>query len=576
VVYFEADGRDAAAVRAAVAAVRRDYGPIRGLVHGAGILADRLIEEKTDEQFETVYSTKVVALRTLLDALGSDDLRALVLFSSSTARFGRKGQADYAAANEVLNKMARSEAARRPRCRVLSVNWGPWAGGMVTPALAHVFEEEGIGLIEPAAGGDYLVRELAGASPESPVEVVVLGGGTDLARLSASLGNGLQNVAQPPSAVAPHQDVAQSPPAVVPHQDVAQSPPAVAPHQDVAQSPPAVVPHRDVAQPPPAVNPSTTELPKSSGSIAKAGSSASARSIVPEEPAPSDPSLTLAIEHGVSLAEMPVLASHVLDGRAVLPAALMVELLAHGAMHANPGLRFRGLADFRVFKGILLGPQDRCTAQVWTRRAVKGDGEFAALAELRSTGENGKPLLHARAEVLLGSASPRATAPMALPAGLAPWPAGRPFYGPDLLFHGPDMQAIQSVEGCGEAGVVALLSSALRPGEWIAEPLRGTWLAEPLLLDGAFQMLVLWSSLRWNSPSLPTRVEAYEQYVSSFPAAGARAVARVTASTAHEATADIELLDAATGAMLARIGGYHCVIDASLAGAFRRNQLAQK
>src|SRR5205085_5038240 len=111
-----------------------------------------------------VFDTKVAGLRGLLDATAGDDLRLLVLFSSSTARFGRKGQVAYAAANEVLNKWARREARDRPACRVVSVNWGPWDGGMVTPSLKPLFEAEGVALIPALAGARYLVDEIQGVT----------------------------------------------------------------------------------------------------------------------------------------------------------------------------------------------------------------------------------------------------------------------------------------------------------------------------------------------------------------------------------------------------------------------------
>ena len=47
-------------------------------------------------------------------------------------------------ANEVLNKVAAAEARRRGRgCLVRAINWGPWDGGMVGPALKARFEERG-------------------------------------------------------------------------------------------------------------------------------------------------------------------------------------------------------------------------------------------------------------------------------------------------------------------------------------------------------------------------------------------------------------------------------------------------
>src|SRR5207302_1046941 len=48
-LYRAADVRDPAAVARAVDDGRRAFGPITGLVHGAGVLADKLVEEKTAE-----------------------------------------------------------------------------------------------------------------------------------------------------------------------------------------------------------------------------------------------------------------------------------------------------------------------------------------------------------------------------------------------------------------------------------------------------------------------------------------------------------------------------------------------
>ena len=174
-VYHRVDIRDTAAVASVLADVRRDYGPIRGIIHGAGVLADAKIEDKTPEQFERVYETKVTGLRVLLQAVQPEELRVLALFSSSTGRFGRAGQVDYAIANEVLNKIAQQQARQLPHCRVVSVNWGPWDGGMVTPALKKLFAQEGVGLIGLEAGAEYLVREL-GTAQERSVEIVILGG----------------------------------------------------------------------------------------------------------------------------------------------------------------------------------------------------------------------------------------------------------------------------------------------------------------------------------------------------------------------------------------------------------------
>ncbi|MGV8121067.1 MAG: SDR family NAD(P)-dependent oxidoreductase [Candidatus Xenobiia bacterium LiM19] len=157
--------------------------PIRGLIHGAGVIADRLIEEKTDREFDRVYSTKVAGLMNLLSLLSEDDLRLMVFFSSTTGRYGRKGQVDYAVANEVMNKIAERESKLRPECRVLAMNWGPWDGGMVTPPLRKIFQDEGIGLIPLNAGADLLVREIWAPAQES-VEIAVLGNSAKAAEIN--------------------------------------------------------------------------------------------------------------------------------------------------------------------------------------------------------------------------------------------------------------------------------------------------------------------------------------------------------------------------------------------------------
>jgi len=179
--YIAVDITDAAAVHGALGIVRTENGPITGLVHGAGVLADRLITDKSTEQFATVFDTKVQGLRNLLDATANDDLAVLCLFSSIAARTGNVGQADYAMANEVLNKVAVHERSRRGgTCVVKSLGWGPWAGGMVTPVLKKHFESMGVELIDLDVGAQMLVDELS--SPQTDQVEVLLGGGV-LARV---------------------------------------------------------------------------------------------------------------------------------------------------------------------------------------------------------------------------------------------------------------------------------------------------------------------------------------------------------------------------------------------------------
>jgi NAD(P)-dependent dehydrogenase (short-subunit alcohol dehydrogenase family) len=184
--YFGCDVQDAAALARTLQEVRGRFGFVTVLVHGAGVLADKRIADKTPEQFDRVFGTKVRGLRALLDATHEDPLRAILLFSSVAARSGNAGQADYAMANEVLNKVAAAEAHRRGTSRIVrALGWGPWDGGMVTPALRARFAEAGVPVIPLAAGARMFVDELRGAA--GPAEVL-LGGAPRASGLAAASG----------------------------------------------------------------------------------------------------------------------------------------------------------------------------------------------------------------------------------------------------------------------------------------------------------------------------------------------------------------------------------------------------
>jgi acyl carrier protein/NAD(P)-dependent dehydrogenase (short-subunit alcohol dehydrogenase family) len=474
-VYRSVDIRDAAAVSSLFGEIRREYGPIRGIVHGAGVLADRLINDKTLEQFVLVYGTKVKGLRALLNATATDDLRFIAMFASTTGRFGRSGQVDYAVANEILNKMARAESRRRPACRNVSINWGPWDGGMVTPSLKKIFADEGISLIGLNEGGELLVREIAAIG--DPVEIVALAGRT-------------------------------------------------------------------------------------AGSLAAA-------SPLPAKPLSEAFSLTLTVE------DFPFIRSHVIDGKAVLPMAMIVEWLAHGALHGNPGFRFHGFNNLRICKGVIFDQNTSCTLSVMAGRAEKHDALFVVPVELTgSTGDNGS-ILHARAEIVLATKLPEGIRSIVdLPA--TPYlPGNGAIYDHERLFHGPDLQGIEQVGGCSPKGITALVKAAPKPENWIRQPLRNIWLTDPLIVDSAFQLMILWSFERSGSGSLPSFAGRYRQFQDSFPHEGAQIVIKVTAERNHGATADIEFFDRNSGKLIARLEDYECIIDPSLQKAFQRNQLVQ-
>jgi NADP-dependent 3-hydroxy acid dehydrogenase YdfG len=164
------DVADARAVGSAVDMARRAWGPITGLIHGAGAVADAWLRDKTESHVDRVFAPKLLGLANLLAATAGDPLRLICAFSSVAAHVGNVGQADYAMANSILERVIAAEAVRRgSSCQVRALAWGPWDTGMVTPQLREKFAHNGVPLIAVQAGCTAFVRELASRSAETTV-----------------------------------------------------------------------------------------------------------------------------------------------------------------------------------------------------------------------------------------------------------------------------------------------------------------------------------------------------------------------------------------------------------------------
>jgi NAD(P)-dependent dehydrogenase (short-subunit alcohol dehydrogenase family) len=178
--YYTADVRDEAEFGGLLDQLQRRFGPLAGVIHGAGVIEDRLVRDKTPESFDRIFQTKVVSARILSEQLDPARLKVCAFFASVASRFGNKGQSDYAAANEVLSKLALLLDRQWP-ARVFSVAWGPWSEiGMVADLEGHLVRR-GLRLISPREGPALFVAELLhGRKGES--EIILAGGAEALAR----------------------------------------------------------------------------------------------------------------------------------------------------------------------------------------------------------------------------------------------------------------------------------------------------------------------------------------------------------------------------------------------------------
>ena len=477
VTYFSLDVRDSEAVSETMATIRREIGKIKAVIHGAGILEDRLITDKKISQFITVYDTKVKGLKSILEATRKDELAYLVLFSSISARMGNTGQSDYAMANEALNKIAIAQSRQRAECKVVAINWGPWDGGMVTPPLKRVFQGAGISLISLHAGAEAMVAEMS-QPLTGPVEVV--------------LGGQL-----PSSASQPREDQAEI-------------------------------------------------------AVALCDSA---------------PEMALAARREINVGHYPILKSHQLDGRPVVPFALITEWLAHGALHANPGLSLYGIDNLRLFKGIVLDESSK-PIHLMAANPKRRDDLYEVNVEVRDGKQDGTCQIHSSATALLTDRFPapppfeenghfKATA----------YPRSLNEVYENILFHGDALRGIEKIIHLSDKGLTAEVRSAPSPDQWLREPMRSRWIADPLVMDCAFQMAIIWCYEHQRMVSLPSYAASYRQYRDRFPDRGVKAVLDVISATDRKLTADFTFLDEEKK-VIACMTGYEAVMDQRLFKAF--------
>jgi hypothetical protein len=252
--------------------------------------------------------------------------------------------------------------------------------------------------------------------------------------------------------------------------------------------------------------------------------------------------------------------------------ALHLEWLAHAAIHANPGVTFQGCDRFRILNGIFLEEHSPSTIQVLTSRGTRVQDSTSVPVIIRSVGHDGRETGHSQAEILVS----RGALPgeiVTTPTQFPPYPHSIETIYDEMLFHGPELQGIQRVEGISDRAIVAWIRSAPPPSRWMQSPLRGAWLADPMVLDGAFQMMILWTLAQHGMGSLPLYIGQYRQFRRGYPRGEVKVTGWVTQVANALVRADFDIVDQA-GVVIAFIKDYECVMMPSLQEAFRRNQLS--
>ena len=149
------------------------YPALRGVFHAAGQVRDTLVGQMDRDTFDAVYDPKVVGSFLLHKHTAADPLDHFVVFSSIASLMTTAGQTNYAAGNAFLDALAHHRrAAGLP---ALSIDWGPWATGMIAELglIEHYRNNRGMSCLAPNAGIDVLDRILGQDRAQFLVATVV-------------------------------------------------------------------------------------------------------------------------------------------------------------------------------------------------------------------------------------------------------------------------------------------------------------------------------------------------------------------------------------------------------------------
>ena len=149
VVAVQGDAGDLDSLNAALKQIPKDFPPLRGVMHAAGVLDDGVLYDMDLEKFNRPLLPKVVGGWNLHVATLDAPLDWFVLFSSVAATLGSPGQGNYALGNAFLDGLA---AYRKSQgLPASSIAWGPWAESGMAKDAGHddQMADRGMELLKP-------------------------------------------------------------------------------------------------------------------------------------------------------------------------------------------------------------------------------------------------------------------------------------------------------------------------------------------------------------------------------------------------------------------------------------------
>jgi malonyl CoA-acyl carrier protein transacylase/NAD(P)-dependent dehydrogenase (short-subunit alcohol dehydrogenase family) len=186
--YHAIDTADPLAWEQLLQSLRAQYGPIHGVIQGAGARNSGVIEKKSDVALQQMLAAKQDITQLLFELLRPDPLECFIGFGSVTGRLGGNGGTDYALGADMICKQIGWLRADRPNVHAVSFHWHGWGevGMMVDPAGFGARSVSNVSLMSPDEGADHILAELNAGTPESEVLI------TDDSYLSVVRENGVK------------------------------------------------------------------------------------------------------------------------------------------------------------------------------------------------------------------------------------------------------------------------------------------------------------------------------------------------------------------------------------------------
>lgn len=153
IVVSQADICDEGDVEALFSKIRSEMPPVKGIIHAAGVIEDKMIPDQTWESFWKVLSVKAAGACNIHNALKNDEPDFFIMLSSIASIIGNMGQSNYSAANYFLNAFAHYR--RSKNLPASTVCWGPWLGSGMAAKDAETMKRmsgQGIYGIQPENG----------------------------------------------------------------------------------------------------------------------------------------------------------------------------------------------------------------------------------------------------------------------------------------------------------------------------------------------------------------------------------------------------------------------------------------